>query len=150
MSDQIASAQTAPVELAQVLPASTNETTQTNGQETSSSEIVDGPSDETPAERRERLHKVPFGSRFLTEQDDVFSHNAWDHVVPPPEWEDDAKKTLEMQRQAQVSKEMKCEFQICHAISVTAKLDRFAGTYNANPAMYWHRFYNINKAKYVK
>jgi hypothetical protein len=109
MSEQIASAQTAPVELAQVLPASTNETTQTNGQETASSEPVDGPSEETPAERRERLHKVPFGSRFLTEQDDVFSHNAWDHVVPPPEWEDDAKKTLEMQRQAQVSKEMKCK-----------------------------------------
>ncbi|KAJ9097823.1 hypothetical protein QFC19_006691 [Naganishia cerealis] len=65
------------------------------------------PADETPAERRERLHKVPFGSRFLTDEADVFSHNAWDHVTPPPEWEDDAKRVLDMQRQAQVSKEMK-------------------------------------------
>lgn len=110
MADSAAHSQTAPIELSQVVPASTDGATQTPDQETTPSDGVDGSSEETPAERRERLHKVPFGSRFLTEQDDVFSHNAWDHVVPPPEWEDDAKKTLEMQRQAQVSKEMKCEF----------------------------------------
>ncbi|KAJ9121088.1 hypothetical protein QFC24_005069 [Naganishia onofrii] len=87
--------------------------------------------EETPAERRERLHTAPFGSRFLTDEADVFSHNAWDHVTPPPEWEDDAKRVLDMQRQAQVSKEMKW-------------------AYNNNPAMYWHRFYNINKANFFK
>ena len=109
MTDQLTNAQSAPVELSEVIPASSNDIPQTDNQETTQP-ANDGPSEETPAERRERLHKVPFGSRFLTEQDDVFSHNAWDHVVPPPEWEDDAKKTLDMQRQAQVSKEMKCQF----------------------------------------
>lgn len=108
MTDQLTNAQSAPVELSEVIPASSNEISQTDSQETDQP-ANDGPSEETPAERRERLYKVPFGSRFLTEQDDVFSHNAWDHVVPPPEWEEDAKKTLEMQRQAQVSKEMKCQ-----------------------------------------
>lgn len=79
--------------------------------------------EETPAQRRERLHTAPFGSRFLTDEADVFSHNAWDHVTPPPEWEDDAKRVLDMQRQAQVSKEMKCmslpSFRFQHGLSVT-------------------------------
>ncbi|KAI5453698.1 hypothetical protein NCC49_005517 [Naganishia albida] len=122
----------APVELAkELLPPPATSSTLDSNLGTTTGDASDPDPNETPAERRERLHKVPFGSRFLTEQDDVFSHNAWDHVVPPPEWEDDAKKTLDMQRAAQVSKEMKW-------------------TYNANPAMYWHRFYNINKANFFK
>lgn len=101
----------APVELAkELLPPPATSSTLDSNLGTTTGDASDPDPNETPAERRERLHKVPFGSRFLTEQDDVFSHNAWDHVVPPPEWEDDAKKTLDMQRAAQVSKEMKCKF----------------------------------------
>jgi hypothetical protein len=87
-------------------PATTAADTPTVVPTASSADLNDA--DETPAERRERLHTAPFGSRFLTDEADVFSHNAWDHVTPPPEWEDDAKRVLDMQRQAQVSKEMKC------------------------------------------
>jgi hypothetical protein len=109
MAEQ-SSTSTAPVELAkELLPSSATSSQSNPNLDTSTTEASDVDPNETPAERRERLHKVPFGSRFLTEQDDVFSHNAWDHVVPPPEWEDDAKKTLDMQRAAQVSKEMKCK-----------------------------------------
>lgn len=115
MAEQDTTTIRAPVELAKELPSAPNtaSTSSAHLDATNSStnpEVPEIESGETPAERRERLHKVPFGSRFLTEEDDVFSHNAWDHVVPPPEWEDDAKKTLDMQRQAQVSKEMKCMF----------------------------------------
>jgi hypothetical protein len=114
MAEQQATTASAPVELAKEIPSASDPVPNLD---TVTHEGTETDPNETPAERRERLHKVPFGSRFLTEQDDVFSHNAWDHVVPPPEWEDDAKKTLDMQRQAQVSKEMKCKLRDCHLSS---------------------------------
>jgi hypothetical protein len=65
------------------------------------------PAPSDPAEI-DRLKRVPFGSRYLTNPDDVYSFNAWDHVVPPPEWESQAKETLGIQRQGKVSDQMKC------------------------------------------
>jgi len=77
------------------------------------------------------LRRAPFGSRYLTNPADVFSFNAWDHVVPPPEWEDEAKTTLAKQRESKVSREMKW-------------------AYNSKPAIYWDRFYNLNKGSFFK
>lgn len=81
--------------------------------------------DERPKEH------VPFGSRYLTQDDDVYSHNAWDHVVPPPEWKVQAKETLQVQRSGKVSDQMKW-------------------AYNSKPSLYWNRFYDINKEKFFK
>lgn len=66
-------------------------------------------SEEERRERTEHLRRVPFGTRYLTEQDDVYSHNAWDHVVPPPEWEEEAKRKLEFHRQHKVDEFKKGE-----------------------------------------
>lgn len=65
--------------------------------------------EEERRERTEHLRRVPFGTRYLTEQDDVYSHNAWDHVVPPPEWEEEAKRKLEFHRQHKVDEFKKGE-----------------------------------------
>jgi len=67
------------------------------------------PADPSDQAEIDRLKRVPFGSRYLTNPDDVFSFNAWDHVVPPPEWEAQAKETLGIQREGKVSDQMKCE-----------------------------------------
>lgn len=121
MAEQHATVSTAPVELAKEVPsAPATSSDSVPNLDSAAVEGTENDPNETPAERRERLHKVPFGSRFLTEQDDVFSHNAWDHVVPPPEWEDDAKKTLDMQRQAQVSKEMKCKLCVLASLHLSS------------------------------
>ena len=84
---------------------------------TSQSTATDEPSTEPPTstldpEEVDRLRRVPFGSRYLTNPDDVYSFNAWDHVVPPPEWEVQAKQTLGIQREGKVSDEMKCKFEV--------------------------------------
>lgn len=44
-----------------------------------------------------------FGSRFLTEGDDVFEFNAWDHVETDEAYKEYAESQLEMQRRAPVS-----------------------------------------------
>lgn len=88
----------APVELAPPVTSSTSPPT-------------DGPAPPTSSldpEEIDRLRRVPFGSRYLTNPEDVYSFNAWDHVVPPPEWEVQAKQTLGIQREGKVSEEMKC------------------------------------------
>jgi tRNAThr (cytosine32-N3)-methyltransferase len=74
---------------------------------------------------------VPFGSRLLKDPSDVYSHNAWDHVTPPPEWEIQARETLEVQKQGMVGDKMKW-------------------AYNSKPSLYWNRFYDINKDKFFK
>ena len=71
--------------------------------------ISSTPADPSDQAEIDRLRRVPFGSRYLTNPDDVYSFNAWDHVVPPPEWEVQAKETLGIQREGKVSDQMKCK-----------------------------------------
>ena len=97
--DHVVPSATAPVDLA---PAVTSQPTTTSTDETAPLSSTLDP------EEIDRLKRVPFGSRYLTNPDDVYSFNAWDHVVPPPEWETQAKQTLGIQREGKVSDEMKC------------------------------------------
>lgn len=72
-----------------------------------------------------------FGQRFLSDQDDVFKHNAWDHV----EWDDDQldqfKKMIEVQYENPVK-------------------DFDKTLYNSNPAKYWDIFYKHNRENFFK
>ncbi|PVG01906.1 S-adenosyl-L-methionine-dependent methyltransferase [Serendipita vermifera] len=73
----------------------------------------------------------PFGSRFLTEDSDVWSKNAWDHV-PPPEGHDTViQRALELQRSTPVSQTEKEK-------------------YNSKPAKYWDLFYKYNEGNFFK
>ncbi|KAL9713413.1 hypothetical protein Ac2012v2_003022 [Leucoagaricus gongylophorus] len=46
--------------------------------------------------------KPPFGSRFLTDNLDVWSQNAWDHVPPPDDQGEIIAASLTKQRAAQI------------------------------------------------
>lgn len=96
---------------------------------TSTEEFAKAP--DSKADRTEYLRRVPFGSRYLTETDDVFSHNAWDHVVPPPEWEEEARQKLDFHRQHKVEEEKK-------------------EAYNSRPSYYWDKFYLAHKENFFK
>jgi tRNAThr (cytosine32-N3)-methyltransferase len=75
--------------------------------------------------------KPPFGSRFLTAQDDVFSQNAWDHVPPPTDQSERISSSLSLQRSAPVPQS-----------------DRHI--YNANPARHWDNFYKSNQENFFR
>ncbi|TFK39734.1 S-adenosyl-L-methionine-dependent methyltransferase [Crucibulum laeve] len=75
--------------------------------------------------------KPPFGSRFLTEEADVWSQNAWDHVPPPDDQDETIAKSLEKQRLAPVPQEEK-------------------GKYNEKPARHWDNFYKNNASNFFR
>ncbi|KDN47127.1 hypothetical protein RSAG8_03904, partial [Rhizoctonia solani AG-8 WAC10335] len=73
----------------------------------------------------------PFGSRFLTEDQDVWSKNAWDHVPPPSDQAERVEKALGRQQNSPVPKEAHSK-------------------YNDNPASYWDRFYQWNEGNFFR
>ncbi|KAI0079116.1 methyltransferase [Panus rudis PR-1116 ss-1] len=75
--------------------------------------------------------KPPFGSRFLTEGQDVWSQNAWDHVPPPDDQEEVIANALAKQHLAPVPEEDKPK-------------------YNEKPAKFWDNFYKNNAANFFR
>ncbi|KAI6164532.1 S-adenosyl-L-methionine-dependent methyltransferase [Pisolithus thermaeus] len=75
--------------------------------------------------------KPPFGSRFLTDQSDVWTQNAWDHVPPPEDQTEAIFASLARQRVAPVPGS-----------------DR--EKYNAKPAKYWDNFYKANAGNFFR
>ena len=54
--------------------------------------------------------KPPFGSRFLTDDADVWSQNAWDHVPPPDDQDAKIAASLARQRARPVPEEEKAKY----------------------------------------
>lgn len=75
--------------------------------------------------------KPPFGSRFLTEQSDVWAQNAWDHVPPPEDQTEAISASLARQRVAPVPESDKEK-------------------YNSKPAKYWDNFYKTNADNFFR
>jgi len=73
----------------------------------------------------------PFGSRFLTDEDDVWAHNAWDHVPPPEDQAEIIAASLARQKGAPVPDDEKVK-------------------YNEKPAKYWDNFYKNNAANFFR
>lgn len=72
-----------------------------------------------------------FGQRLLTDEKDVFDHNAWDHVEWGQEQIDDAEKLIAKQYDEPVK-------------------DFDKKLYNSNPAKYWDIFYRNNRENFFK
>ncbi|KAH9479304.1 tRNA(Thr) (cytosine(32)-N(3))-methyltransferase [Psilocybe cubensis] len=76
-------------------------------------------------------NKPAFGSRFLTEEDDVWSQNAWDHVPPPDDQVETIEKSLSKQRLNPVPLEDKIKL-------------------NEKPAKHWDNFYKMNADNFFR
>ncbi|KAJ2808498.1 hypothetical protein H4R20_000862 [Coemansia guatemalensis] len=73
----------------------------------------------------------PFGSRLLTSEQDVFEHNAWDHVEPDDEYVKYAEQQIRLHHEHPVPAEER-------------------ELYNATPATFWDSFYTNNQNKFFK
>ncbi|TFK48441.1 methyltransferase [Heliocybe sulcata] len=78
-----------------------------------------------------KSEKPPWGSRFLTDEADVFSQNAWDHVPPPDDQVEKIAASLARQHSAPVADEEKHK-------------------YNDKPARHWDNFYKNNESNFFK
>lgn len=72
-----------------------------------------------------------FGQRFLKSEDEVWNHNAWDHV----EWGEEQKQEAEAKLAVQKENPVK---------PFDKKL------FMSNPAKYWDQFYRNNEANFFK
>uniref|UniRef100_A0A672JF59 tRNA N(3)-cytidine methyltransferase n=1 Tax=Salarias fasciatus TaxID=181472 RepID=A0A672JF59_SALFA len=74
---------------------------------------------------------APLGSRLLTDPDDVFKHNMWDHVQWTEEDKENAKQMIEENSRVQVSlkEQGKFDTEACH---------------------YWDKFYEAHQDKFFK
>ncbi|KAF7668753.1 hypothetical protein LDENG_00283970 [Lucifuga dentata] len=79
----------------------------------------------------ERSPSAPLGSRILTNPDDIFKHNMWDHV----QWTEEDKKNAH-----QKVKENSC---------VRIPLNE-QGKYNTEACQYWDKFYEKHQDKFFK
>lgn len=84
-------------------------------------------------DEKKKFVRLPFefGNRFLLDDDDVFSHNAWDNF----EWDDDDFKRIN----EIITK------QHDHPVDEKKK-----STFNSKPEKYWDIFYKNNKQNFFK
>ncbi|CDR98819.1 hypothetical protein, partial [Sporisorium scitamineum] len=72
-----------------------------------------------------------FGARLLTTSSDIWSHNAWDHVTPPPSHYTHVAETLVKQAETKLTLE---EAEVFHSA----------------PASYWDVFYSSHQNRFFK
>ncbi|KAF8728493.1 hypothetical protein AX14_006577 [Amanita brunnescens Koide BX004] len=75
--------------------------------------------------------KPPFGSRFLTNEHDVWTHNAWDHVPPPEDQAEIIATALARQKAVPVPNDERMK-------------------YNEKPAKHWDNFYKNNADNFFR
>ena len=83
---------------------------------------------ENPQNRRDPFQ---FGTRYLEDGDDIFSHNAWDHVEIDSQYRSFIEEQTAFQRANQVSEFDKQRF-------------------NSRPEKWWDKFYSNNQANFFK
>ncbi|KAL1892114.1 hypothetical protein Sste5346_007269 [Sporothrix stenoceras] len=84
-----------------------------------------------PSNNAKRTDPFMFGQRFLTQEDNVFEYNAWDHVETDDAFKEYSEKQYELQRGSPVSDFDKSRF-------------------NGDPAKWWNLFYKNNTANFFK
>lgn len=83
---------------------------------------------DNPQKRRDPFQ---FGTRYLEEGDDIFAHNAWDHVEVDPQYNDFIQQQTVFQRENAVTDFDKKRF-------------------NERPEKWWDKFYSNNRANFFK
>lgn len=94
-------------------------------------EPIRNPSTDSKGNPEKRSDPFQFGTRYLEQGDDIFAHNAWDHVEVDPQYNEFIEQQTLFQRENQVSDFDKRRF-------------------NEKPEKWWDRFYGNNNANFFK
>lgn len=94
-------------------------------------EPVRKPTTDSKDNTEKRSDPFQFGTRYLEEGDDIFSHNAWDHVEVDPQYSEFIEQQTLFQKENQVSDFDKKRF-------------------NDKPEKWWDKFYSNNQANFFK
>lgn len=94
-------------------------------------EPIRKPTTDSQNNNEKRTDPFQFGTRYLEEGDDIFAHNAWDHVEVDPQYAEFIAQQTVFQRDNKVSDFDKKRF-------------------NDKPEKWWDRFYSNNQANFFK
>jgi len=94
-------------------------------------EPIRKPATDSSNNPQKRTDPFQFGTRFLEEGDDIFAHNAWDHVEVDAQYTEFIAQQTVFQRENQVSDFDKKRF-------------------NDKPEKWWDKFYSNNQANFFK
>lgn len=94
-------------------------------------EPIRKPATDSQSNPQKRSNPFQFGTRYLEEGDDIFAHNAWDHVEVDPQYTEFIAAQTVFQRENQVSDFDKKRF-------------------NDKPEKWWDKFYSNNQANFFK
>jgi tRNAThr (cytosine32-N3)-methyltransferase len=94
-------------------------------------EPIRKPATDSQNNNQKRTDPFQFGTRFLEEGDDIFAHNAWDHVEVDPQYAEFIAQQTILQRDNKVSDFDKKRF-------------------NDKPEKWWDKFYSNNQANFFK
>jgi tRNAThr (cytosine32-N3)-methyltransferase len=94
-------------------------------------EPIRKPATDSRNNNQKRTDPFQFGTRFLEEGDDIFAHNAWDHVEVDPQYAEFIAQQTILQRDNKVSDFDKKRF-------------------NDKPEKWWDKFYSNNQANFFK
>lgn len=83
------------------------------------------------ANSEKRSDPFQFGTRYLSEGDDIFAFNAWDHVEVDPQYSEFITSQTALQRDNQVS-------------------DFDKERFNSQPEKWWDKFYSNNATNFFK
>ncbi|GAB7359516.1 hypothetical protein MBLNU230_g6160t1 [Neophaeotheca triangularis] len=114
---------------------SSSTTTTDAGQDTygvpASIEPLRKPATDSASNTQKRTDPFQFGTRYLEAGDDIFAHNAWDHVEVDAAYTEFIASQTEFQRENQVNDFDKRRF-------------------NEKPEKWWDKFYSNNAANFFK
>lgn len=94
-------------------------------------EPIRKPATDSKNNDQKRTDPFQFGTRYLEEGDDIFAHNAWDHVEVDAQYTEFIEQQTIFQRENQVSDFDKKRF-------------------NDKPEKWWDKFYGNNNANFFK
>ncbi|KAM0721693.1 hypothetical protein Q7P37_002618 [Cladosporium fusiforme] len=94
-------------------------------------EPIRKPATDSQNNTEKRTDPFQFGTRYLEEGDDIFAHNAWDHVEVDPQYAEFIAQQTVFQRDNKVSDFDKKRF-------------------NDKPEKWWDKFYSNNQANFFK
>ncbi|MEQ2176467.1 hypothetical protein GOODEAATRI_028257, partial [Goodea atripinnis] len=106
---------------------------------------------------------APLGSRILTNPDDIFKHNMWDHV----QWtevdqeaarqraEENSSVRLPLTEQGYEHNHTYFTSSVCHLLNVEKMLNIYSfslpsGKFDTDACQYWDQFYEVHQDKFFK
>src|ERR1700759_1099784 len=112
------------------------------------------PRTDSSSNPQKRTDPFKFGSRYLEEGDNIFDHNAWDHVETDNDYRIFADEQYKKQREAPVTEFDKSTYMFARFAMLLNTVHNLTSNslerFNEYPEKWWNKFYANNTSNFFK